>query len=86
MDLHREIQIVLVLDCPHNTMLSFLNPPERLEAAMKRKKVSKEIKIDRPPRVEVTREEALKRMKQFSQRKEQFLATARAGKNRNLHT
>ena len=35
----------------------------------------------RPPRMQLSREEVLKRMKEFSKRKEQFLAAARAGKS-----
>lgn len=37
-------------------------------------------KIKRPPRIQLTREEVIERMKTFSERKEQFLATARTGK------
>jgi len=48
---------------------------------MKKLKTSKEIKVERPRRATISREEALKRMKDFSKRKEQFLATARARKN-----
>jgi len=48
---------------------------------MKKLKTSKEIKIERPRRVVISREEALKRMKEFPKRKEQFLATARATKS-----
>ena len=35
----------------------------------------------RPPRMQLSREEVLKRMKESSKRKEQFLAAARAGKS-----
>jgi hypothetical protein len=48
---------------------------------MKKSKTSKQIKVERPPRVTVSKEEALKRMKAFAQRKERFLATARANKS-----
>lgn len=47
-------------------------------------KVVEEIKVERPPRAKVSEKEALKRMREFSQRKEQFLATARTGKSRSL--
>jgi len=40
----------------------------------------------RPPRIVVSKKEALKRMKEFLKRKEQFLATARTGKSRSLHS
>lgn len=44
---------------------------------MKKKKVDKDTKATRPPRAVMTAEEALKRMKEFPKRREQFLATAR---------
>jgi len=43
---------------------------------MKREKSIKELKTERPRRAVVSEKEALKRMKDFSKRKEQFLATA----------
>ena len=43
---------------------------------MKREKAIKDLKIERPRRAVVSEKEALKRMKEFSKRKEQFLATA----------
>ncbi len=51
---------------------------------MKREKSIKELKIERPGRAVVSEKEALKRMKEFSKRKEQFLATARTGKGRSI--
>ena len=51
---------------------------------MKREKLIKELKIERPRRAAASEKEALKRMKDFSKRKEQFLATARTGKSRSL--
>jgi hypothetical protein len=51
---------------------------------MKREKSIKELKIERPPRVVVSEKEAIKRMKEFSKRKEQFLAPARTGKGRSV--
>ena len=51
---------------------------------MKRAKEVKELKVERPPRAKVSEKEALKRMKEFSKRKEQFLATARTGKGRSV--
>ncbi len=50
---------------------------------MKREKSIKELKVERPRRAVVSEKEALKRMKDFSKRKEQF-ATARTGKGRSL--
>jgi len=43
---------------------------------MKREKSIKELKTERPRRAIVSEEEALRRMKDFSRRKQQFLATA----------
>ena len=51
---------------------------------MKRAKEIKELKVERPPRAKVCEKEALKRMKEFPKRKEQFLATARTGKGRSV--
>jgi hypothetical protein len=48
---------------------------------MKELKTSNKNKIKRPPRAMISTEEALKRMKEFPKRKEQFLATARTGKS-----
>ena len=43
---------------------------------MKREKLIRDVKVERPRRAVVSEKEALKRMKDFSKRKEQFLATA----------
>jgi hypothetical protein len=51
---------------------------------MKRAKAIKELKVERPLRAKVSEKDALKRMEEFSKRKEQFIATARTGKSRNL--
>jgi hypothetical protein len=51
---------------------------------MKRENSIKELKIERPRRAIISEKEALKRMKEFSKRKEQFLATARRGNKRQL--
>jgi hypothetical protein len=53
---------------------------------MKREKEIKESRIEAPRRVVVSEKEALKRMKDFSKRKEQFLGTARTGKGRSLRS
>jgi hypothetical protein len=53
---------------------------------MKRAKDIKELKVERPLRAKVSEKEALKRMKDFSKRKEQFLATARTGKSRSVRS
>lgn len=53
---------------------------------MKRAKDVKELKVERPPRAKVSEKDALKRMKEFPKRKEQFLATARTGKSRGVRS
>ena len=53
---------------------------------MKRAKDIKELKVERPPRAKVSEKDAVKRMKEFSKRKEQFLATARTGKGRSVRS
>ena len=53
---------------------------------MKNLKAVKEVKVERPSRATVSEKEALKRMKEFSKRKEQFLATARTGKSRSVRS
>ena len=53
---------------------------------MKKEKDIKELKVERPRRAVVSEKEALKRMKDFSKRKEQFLATARTGKSRGVRS
>ena len=53
---------------------------------MKRAKDIKELKVERPPRAKVSEKDALKRMKEFSRRKERFLATARTGKSRSVRS
>jgi hypothetical protein len=50
-------------------------------ALMKKSKTSRQVRIERPPGAVISREEAIKRMKEFPKRKEQFLATARANKS-----
>ena len=51
---------------------------------MKRERAIKALTVERPRRAVVSEKEALKRMKDFSKRKEQFLATARTGKGRSV--
>ena len=53
---------------------------------MKKEKDIKELKVERPRRAVVSEKEALKRMKDFSKRKGQFLATARTGKGRGVRS
>jgi hypothetical protein len=47
---------------------------------MKNDKTTTE-KTKRPPRVHLTKEEVVERMKKFPERKERFLATARTDKS-----
>ncbi len=50
------------------------------------KEIKKQVKLERPKREKVTREEALKRMKTFPKRREKFIAAIREGTNRDLHS
>ncbi len=48
-------------------------------------KVIKELKVERPPRAEVTEQQAIKRMKEFAEkRKEKFVGSVRENKNRSV--
>ena len=48
-------------------------------------KVVKELKVERPPRAEVTEQQAIKQMKEFvEKRKEKFVGTVRENKNRSV--
>ena len=49
------------------------NPPQEVETIQ-------ELKIERPKRAKLSREETLKRMEAFDERKEQFIASIRKGK------
>jgi hypothetical protein len=44
-------------------------------------KIVKEVKIERPEPAKLSAEESIKRTKEFSKRKEKFIATVREGKN-----
>jgi hypothetical protein len=46
----------------------------------------KQVKIQRPKREQVTREEALKRVKAFPKRMEKLIAAIREGSHRDLHS
>jgi hypothetical protein len=46
----------------------------------KRLKEINEIKIERPPRAQLSAEESLKRTQEFDKRKERFIASIRKGK------
>ena len=45
-----------------------------------------EVKIQRPKREKVTREEAIKRVKAFPKRMEKLIAAIREGSHRNIHS
>jgi hypothetical protein len=51
--------------------------------ARKRKEI-KEWQVERPERAQLSAEESLKRMQDFAQRKERFVAAVRKGKNRSV--
>ena len=50
----------------------------------KKLKEIKDIKIERPERAKLTAKESLKRMQEFSKRKDKFIASIRKSKNRSL--
>ena len=51
--------------------------------AKKRNQIE-DVKIVRPERVKLSREESLKRMREFPKRKGKFIAAIRKGKNRSV--
>ena len=74
-----------ISDTSERTCLEYTIPLiSRLEEAVKLLK--KQIKIERPEKEKVTREQALKRVKALPKRKEKLIATIREGKNRNIHS
>jgi hypothetical protein len=50
------------------------------------KSLKKQAGIQRPNRVKISREEALKRVKEFSKREERLIAAIREGARRNIHS
>jgi hypothetical protein len=50
----------------------------------KKRATDREVKIIRPERVKLSREESLKRMREFPKRKGKFIAAIRKGKNRGV--
>ena len=53
---------------------------------MNSERKTREVKIERPRNAKLSTEESLKRMKNFTKRKEKFIATIRESKNRSLLT
>jgi hypothetical protein len=53
-------------------------------AMAKRRERIEEVTIIRPERITLTREESLKRMREFPKRKGKFIAAIRKGKNRGV--
>ncbi len=53
--------------------------------AKKQKKIT-ELKIERPAQAKLSPKESLKRMQDFAQRKEPFVAAIRKGKGRGVST
>jgi hypothetical protein len=49
---------------------------------VKKNKSAEEVEINRPARTKVSKDEALKRMADFSKRKEKFIASTREGVKR----
>ena len=54
------------------------------ESMAKKRKEIKEWQIERPEPAQLSAEESLKRMQDFAQRKERFVAAVRKGKNRSI--
>jgi hypothetical protein len=50
----------------------------------KQKKQGQDVQQGRPPRARLSAAESLKRTRAFAQRKEQFIASVRKGKNRGV--
>jgi hypothetical protein len=50
----------------------------------KKKKRSKSMKIERPERPKLSTKESLKRLQEFTKRKERFVAAVRKGKERGV--
>jgi hypothetical protein len=50
------------------------------------KLLKKQIKIERPQKEKVTREQALKRVKALPKRKEKLIAAIREGTHRDIHS
>ena len=56
----------------------------RLSIMAKNRKTPKSISTGRPPREKLSAEESIKWVREFSKRKEQFIAAVRTGKCRSL--
>jgi hypothetical protein len=52
----------------------------------KRRKQTKKTLGERPERAKLSAKESLKRLREFAQRKEQFVASVREGKDRGVST
>ena len=50
----------------------------------KKRDKTEDVKIIRPERIKLSREESLKRMREFPKRKGKFIAAIRKGKNRGV--
>jgi hypothetical protein len=50
----------------------------------KKQKPSKSLKIERPEHAKLSAKESLKRLEEFTKRKEQFVAAVRKGKGRGI--
>ena len=50
------------------------------------KALKRQVKIERPKKEIITREEALKRLKDFPKREERLIAAIRKGAHRDIHS
>ena len=64
-------------DCDRISNMSVKTAPR----IKKSQKAVREIRIERPERAKLSAEESLKRTEAFDERREQFIATIRQGKN-----
>ena len=76
------------LGAPGERNVSVHNEPDQQRSARRVavKLLKKQIKIERPKREKVTREQAIKRVKAFSKRKEKLIAAIREGMHRDIHS
>lgn len=68
----------------YNEIASRTSTPAEDRAMAKKRAKIEDVKIVRPERVKLSREEALKRMRAFPKRKGKFIAAVRKGKNRSV--
>ena len=71
--------------CPGHILEVSRLPAGRTRMGKKAKPKNDELKIERPKRAKLTREESLKRVSEFAKRRERFIAIIRKGKGRGVY-